>query len=85
MIIGGLNWGLVGLGMLFGNSMEAWNVVHIIFAVWLPWPVVEGIIYVLVGIAALYKIFGCHCKKCKAACAACAVEGKPEEKVEGKM
>lgn len=79
LIIGGLNWGLVGVGMLFGSD---WNVVHLIFG---SWPAVEAIIYILVGLAALYKIFGCHCKKCKAACAACSPEGKIEEKMEGKM
>jgi len=48
--------------MLMGSSMEAWNVVHMIFG---SWPVVEGIIYILVGIAAVMKIFGgCRCKKC---------------------
>jgi len=45
------------------------------------WPVVEGIVYVLVGIAAIVKIFGCRCKKCMAACGTC----EPENKVEGGM
>lgn len=53
LIIGGLNWGLIGLfqvnlvNMVFGN-MEA----------------ISRIIYVLVGLAALYKIV-CWCKHCK--------------------
>ena len=47
LIIGGLNWLLVGLfgwdiGMLFGG-MEA---------------MVSRVIYVLVGVAALYELFG---------------------------
>ncbi|MFZ1019746.1 MAG: DUF378 domain-containing protein [Minisyncoccia bacterium] len=81
LIIGGLNWGLVGLGMLVGNSLDAWNVVHMIFG---SMPALEGIVYILVGLAALMKIFGCHCKKCKEACAACKAEGAPGE-MEKKM
>ena len=70
LLIGGLNWGLVGLGMLINSDL---NVVHMIFG---SWPVVEGIVYLLVGVAALMMIFGCKCKKCKEACATCAVDGK---------
>ena len=61
LIIGGLNWGLMGLGMLMGNDANAWNVVHMIFN---SVPTLEGIIYLLVGVAAVMKIFGCKCKKC---------------------
>ena len=70
LIIGGLNWGLVGLGMLMGGGSN-WNVINLLLG---SWQVVEGIVYVLVGLAALYKIFGCRCAKCKAACAACSAE-----------
>jgi len=76
VIIGGLNWGLVGVGMLMGQSVDAWNVVHMLLG---SWPVVEGIVYLLVGVAAVIKIFGCRCKKCKEACAACAIDEKKEE------
>jgi uncharacterized membrane protein YuzA (DUF378 family) len=62
LMIGGLNWGLVGVGMLMGSDL---NVVHMILG---SWPVIEGVVYVLVGLAALFKIFGCRCKKCMAAC-----------------
>ena len=65
LIIGGLNWGLVGIGMFMNSDL---NVIHLIFG---SVPIVEAIIYVLVGLAALVKIFGCRCSKCKAACAAC--------------
>ena len=71
LIVGGINWGLVGVGVLMGKSLEAWNVVHMILG---SVPVVEGIVYVLVGIAAVIKIFGCRCKKCMAAC--CSAEGE---------
>jgi uncharacterized membrane protein YuzA (DUF378 family) len=79
LIIGGLNWGLIGLGMLLGSDL---NVIHLILG---NWTVVEGIVYILVGLAAVLKIFGCRCKKCKAACAAYAAEGKTDGKVETKV
>ncbi|MFA6177334.1 MAG: DUF378 domain-containing protein [Candidatus Paceibacterota bacterium] len=78
LIIGGLNWGLVGVGMLMGNSSEAWNVVNMVFG---SMPTVEAIIYVLVGIAALMKIFGCRCKKSMEAGVACCGTEKMEEKM----
>ena len=51
VIIGGLNWGLVGLGN-FANAN--WNLVNLIFG---ALPALENIIYLLVGIAALYLIY----------------------------
>ena len=78
LIVGGLNWGLVGLGMLFASGSN-WNVVNLLLG---SWPVVEGIVYVLVGLSAVMKIFGCRCKKCsecKAGCATCSVDDKKEE------
>ena len=59
LLIGGLNWGLVGLGMLIGSNL---NVVGLIFG---SMPTLEAIIYLLVGIAAVMKIIGCKCKTCK--------------------
>lgn len=50
--IGALNWGLVGLGWLFGGA--DWNVVHMLLGQWM---MVEAIVYVLVGVAALYQWF----------------------------
>lgn len=74
-LIGGLNWGLVGVGMFMGSN---WNVVNLLLG---SMPTIEAIVYVLVGLAAIMAIFGCKCKKCKEACAACATEGKTEEKM----
>jgi uncharacterized membrane protein YuzA (DUF378 family) len=71
VIIGGLNWGLVGLAMLVSSGSN-WNVVNLLLG---SWPTVEAVVYVLVGIAAVVKIFGCKCKKCMEACAACSAEG----------
>ena len=58
VIIGGLNWLLVGLGMWFGGN---WNVVDLILGSWM-W--LEALVYVLVGLSALYLIFT-HKKTCK--------------------
>ncbi len=58
VIIGAVNWGLVGLGGLFSGD---WNVVKMILG---GWPVVENIVYLLVGIAGVMMIFGCRCKAC---------------------
>ncbi|OGL69974.1 hypothetical protein A3B32_01330 [Candidatus Uhrbacteria bacterium RIFCSPLOWO2_01_FULL_53_9] len=56
VIIGALNWGLVGF--------FDWNLVE-----WLlgTWPVVERVVYALVGVAALVMIFSHRgmCKMCK--------------------
>ncbi len=58
LVIGGLNWGLIGLGGFAGAD---WNVVHMILG---AWPVVEWIVYVLVGLSAVILAFT-HCKDCK--------------------
>jgi uncharacterized membrane protein YuzA (DUF378 family) len=74
LIIGGLNWGLVGLGMLLLNNAGDWNVLHIILG---PVPGVEAIVYLLVGASALLWVFGCRCKKCRDA--TCLVSEKTGE------
>ena len=51
LVVGGLNWGLVGLGGFFGGD---WNVVNAILG---SWPVVVRIVYGLVGLSALYSIY----------------------------
>jgi uncharacterized membrane protein YuzA (DUF378 family) len=58
-VIGGLNWGLVGLGWLFGGA--DWNVVHMILGAWMS---VEAVVYVLVGLSALWLVIE-HKKTCK--------------------
>ncbi|MDP2594017.1 MAG: DUF378 domain-containing protein [bacterium] len=59
VIIGGLNWGLVGLGDFLGGD---WNVVHMILGLW---PMVEWLVYLLVGIGALVLV-ATHKKDCRA-------------------
>ena len=61
VIVGGLNWGLVGLGMLMGGAN--WNLVQMLLG---KWPMLEAVVYVLVGLAAVMACFGCKCTKCKA-------------------
>ena len=59
LIIGGLNWGLVGLGWFMNAN---WNVVNLVLG---SWPSVEAIVYLLVGIAAAASLFGHTCKACR--------------------
>jgi len=51
VFIGGLNWGLIGIG--------GWNLVDMIFG---SIPILARIIYILVGISALYLLYT-HVKK----------------------
>ncbi|MCE9549192.1 DUF378 domain-containing protein [Candidatus Nomurabacteria bacterium] len=74
LVVGGLNWGLVGLGMLFGG-MADWNVVKMLLG---SMPMLEGVVYLLVGISAVMSLFHCKCKKCMAACGSCD-SGSTEE------
>lgn len=51
VIVGALNWGLVGLGMFLESEL---NLVNMIFGFA---PVLEALIYVIVGLAGLYLIW----------------------------
>ncbi len=62
LIVGGLNWGLVGLGMLLGKDL---NVLNMILG---SVPVVEAVVYILVGVAAVMKLFGCPMHRGMAGC-----------------
>ncbi len=55
VLIGALNWGLVGLGSFLGQNL---NVVNLLLG---SMPVVESVVYILVGLAAVCKLTG---KKC---------------------
>jgi len=52
VFIGGLNWGLTGVG---GFAKMNLNVVNLILG---SMPMVENIVYVLVGLAAVYVLLG---------------------------
>ena len=58
LVIGGLNWGLVGLGGFAGAD---WNVVNMLLG---SWPTVEWLVYVLVGLSAIW-IGVTHMKDCR--------------------
>lgn len=50
VVIGALNWGLIGLGMLMGTS--SWDVVGMIFGS----GIFASIIYILVGLSGIYML-----------------------------
>ena len=70
VIIGALNWGLVGLGWLVGGGAN-WNIVNLILG---KWTTLEALVYVLVGIAGLFKLF-MYSKCCGKCCSQCAKGG----------
>jgi uncharacterized membrane protein YuzA (DUF378 family) len=51
VIVGALNWGLVGVGQFFDAN---WNVVNLIFG---SIPALESVIYLVVGLAGLYELY----------------------------
>ncbi len=57
-VVGGINWGLIGLGYFAGAD---WNVVNMILG---TMPQVEAIVYVLVGLSAAWLLVG-HWKECR--------------------
>lgn len=72
IVVGAINWGLVGLGNFFGGD---WNLVNLILG-GISW--LENTVYVLVGLAGILTVVGCKCKECGDACCGTAV--KQEEK-----
>ena len=64
LIVGGLNWGVVGIGMLSGNQ---WDVVKALLG---AWPTVEAVVYVLAGLGALIGLMGWS-QCCMGKCSVC--------------
>ena len=62
LIVGGLNWLLVGLSGFVGGNL---NIVNLILG---SMPQLEWIVYILVGLSAVYEIatHKAHCKDCNA-------------------
>lgn len=60
MVIGAINWGLVGIGGFMGQN---WNVVNMLLG---SWPQVEWVVYILVGASAVAMLFKDSCSMCKA-------------------
>lgn len=51
VIIGAINWGLVGIGQFLEAN---WNVVNLVFG---SIPALESAIYLVVGLAGLYEVY----------------------------
>ncbi|MCF7834224.1 MAG: DUF378 domain-containing protein [Candidatus Pacebacteria bacterium] len=67
VVVGGINWGLVGVSMLMGSATQ-WNVVNMLLG---GMPVLEGVVYLLVGVSAIMMLCGCKCSKtCASECSA---------------
>lgn len=56
VVIGALNWGLVGLGMLAGEGRNAYNLVNLALGN-VAGGQAEAAVYLLVGLAGLYQIY----------------------------
>lgn len=70
VIIGAINWGLVGLSDFLHTNL---NLVNLIFG---GMPMLESLVYVAVGVAGVMTFIGCKCSTCKA----CRVEeGNPQK------
>ncbi|HUD04545.1 MAG TPA: DUF378 domain-containing protein [Patescibacteria group bacterium] len=59
VIVGALNWGLVGLGSFMGAN---WNVVWMLLK---SWPMVMNLVYVLVGLSGLWLLWDWYMKMSK--------------------
>lgn len=57
--VGGLNWGLIGLGSLVSGA--DWNIVAKLLG---SYPQIESIVYLLVGLSTAWLILG-HKKECR--------------------
>lgn len=51
VIVGAINWGLVGVGRFLDAN---WNLVNLVFG---SFPAVESAIYLLVGLAGVYELY----------------------------
>ncbi|HZX00801.1 MAG TPA: DUF378 domain-containing protein [Candidatus Paceibacterota bacterium] len=59
VVVGAINWGLVGLGWLMGGS--DWNLVNLVLGSWMQ---LEAIVYVLVGASGVYLV-ATHKQTCR--------------------
>lgn len=58
IIVGALNWGLIGLGGFMASDL---NIVGMLLG---AWPTLEWLVYVLVGLSGVYEILT-HKKNCR--------------------
>jgi uncharacterized membrane protein YuzA (DUF378 family) len=52
VVIGAINWGLIGLSALAGSGAN-WNVVNLLLG---GTPMIEAVVYVLVGLSGLWLL-----------------------------
>ena len=57
IIVGSINWGLIGLGNFFSTDL---NVVHMVLG---GMPQVEWVVYILVGLSGILCLL--KCRKCR--------------------
>lgn len=66
LVIGGLNWGLVGISGFLGQN---WDLVKLLFIDLIKIPLLAWIVYIVVGVSAVLHlsccIKGCSCEKCE--------------------
>lgn len=60
VILGALNWGLVGLGAFMGG--QNWNIVELLFS---QWPDLANLVYALIGIAGAWALYDWYSKSSK--------------------
>lgn len=71
VIVGAVNWGIVGLGGFLGMNL---NFVDLIFGFS---STLVHLVYLLVGISGVMLVVGCPCKTCKAGiCEGCVPKDK---------
>jgi len=58
VVVGAVNWGLVGLGMLLGQNL---NLVNLLVG---SIPTLEAVVYLIVGVAGLVVAYAHGTKKC---------------------
>jgi uncharacterized membrane protein YuzA (DUF378 family) len=51
VIVGAINWGLVGLGTFVDAN---WNLVNLVLG---GFPAIEALVYVVVGLAGVYELY----------------------------
>ncbi len=56
VIVGALNWGLVGLGLFAANDPDTYNLVNMVLG-GVSGGQLEALVYLLVGLAGLYQVY----------------------------
>ncbi len=56
-IVGALNWGLIGIGYFMGSNL------NLVMKLLGTWPMAENMVYILVGLSAVWLAVG-HKKDC---------------------